>query len=85
MGITIHFKGKLKYIKKRYIPNMNVIDEGAYWESEDKQKLIEKMAFLKGKMDEVEEIVSSLDQHYISQCSSEQLANILEERLKKKL
>ena len=72
----------LKYLKKRYIPNLKVIDEGEYWESEDKEKLIEKMAFLRNAMDKVEEILSSLDQKLIHQCSSEQLADILEERLK---
>ena len=75
----------LKYLKKRYIPNLRVIDEGEYWESEDKDKLIEKMDFLKGKMDMVEGILSSIDPEIISGCSPEQLAKILEERLKKHL
>jgi hypothetical protein len=75
----------LKYLKKRYIPNLRVIDEGEYWESEDKEKLIEKIAFLKDKMDMVEGILSSLDPKIISKCSSEQLAKILEERLRKYL
>ena len=75
----------LKYLKKRYIPNLKVNDEGEYWESEDKEKLIEKIAFLKDKMDMVEGILSSLDPKIISKSSPEQLAKILEERLKKNL
>ncbi|MBL7128665.1 MAG: hypothetical protein ISS16_06735 [Ignavibacteria bacterium] len=75
----------LKYLKKRYIPNLRVVDEGEYWESDDKEKLIEKMDFLKDKMDMIEGILSSIDPDIISKCSSEQLAKILEERLKKYL
>lgn len=75
----------LKYLKKRYIPNLKVIDEGEYWESEDKEKLIKKITFLNDKMDMMEEILLALDIKNIRQCSSEQLAIILEEKLKRRL
>ncbi len=41
----------LKYIKERYIPNLQVIDEGEYWESEDKVNLVEKRDFISQNID----------------------------------
>ena len=74
----------LRYLKKRYILNLKVIDEGDYWDTDDKQKLIEKMTFLQDKIEKVSDIFASMDLEKLSQFSSEQLAKILGERLKKK-
>ena len=43
----------LKYIKKKYIPNLQVLDEGDYWQTEDKELLQEKFDFLLRKLDEI--------------------------------
>ncbi len=83
--IHISIINLLKYLKKRYVPNLKVIDEGEYWESGDKEKLIEKIAFLNEKIDKVGEILESIDPKFLSRCSPEQLAKILEEKLKKNL
>ncbi len=50
------------------------MDEGEYWESEDKKKLIEKINQLNDAMDRIEKVLSDLDVEHIRQCSSEQLA-----------
>jgi len=41
-----------KYLKKRYVKNLEVWDEGDYWKTCDKKILQEKFDFLNNKMDE---------------------------------
>lgn len=73
----------LKYLKKRYIPNLQVVDEGEYWESEDKELLLKKRAFIKDKLDMLEGVLSDIELENDKQYTAEQLTDILEERLKK--
>lgn len=44
----------LKYLKKKYISDLNVFDEGEYWETEDANRLKEKIEFLNEMMDVLE-------------------------------
>ena len=75
----------LRFLKKRYIPNLEVHDEGGYWETSDKEKLIEKMKFLDEKMDLVAKALSEIQIENARDLSLEELAKIIEEKLKKKL
>ena len=75
----------LRFLKKRYIPNLEVHDEGGYWETSDKEKLIEKMKFLDEKMDLVAKTLSEIQIENARDLSLEELAKIIEEKLKKKL
>jgi len=75
----------LKYLKKQYMHNLKVIDEGNYWNMEDEEDLIKKMDFIKDKIDMVENILLSIDQEDIHHCSPEQLTDILENKLRKHL
>lgn len=75
----------LKYLKKRYIPDLHVDDEGEYWKNGDREKLIEKMGFLNDKMEFLEGILSDIEIENADQYSSEQLAERLEEELRKRL
>lgn len=75
----------LKYLKKRYIPDLKVIDEGEYWETEDREKLIEKMGFLDEKMDLLEDVLSNVEIENAEELSWEQLAVRLAQVLKKRL
>lgn len=75
----------LKYLKKRYIPDLKVFDDGDYWETGDKEILIQKMSFIKEKLDTLQEIVSDIEIENPDQYTSEQLAKILEEKIKKSL
>lgn len=43
--------GLLRYLKKKYITDLKVTDEGDFWESEDLNNLTEKRRFLQSKID----------------------------------
>jgi hypothetical protein len=45
--------GLLRYLKKRYLGNLEVTDEGEYWGTEDLDKLREKKQFLQGMIDTI--------------------------------
>jgi len=45
--------GLLRYLKKRYLSNLEVKDEGDYWETEDLEKLREKKQFLQGMINQM--------------------------------
>ncbi len=74
----------LKYLKAKYISDLEVFDEGSYWETEDKNLLMEKITFLNRKMDKVEEIISSI-QIGLNNLSAEDAIKLLEKTLKEKL
>ncbi len=50
----------LEYIKKKYISNLEVIDEGNYWETRDKNILEDKLSFLNKKTDQIGNIISKI-------------------------
>ncbi len=75
----------LKYLKKRYIPDLVVMDEGEYWDSEDREKLVKKRNFLNEKMTMLEGLISRIEIENVEKCTAEQLADILEKRLKQML
>jgi hypothetical protein len=50
----------LEYIKKKYISNLKVIDEGSYWETRDKNILEEKLSFLRKKIDQIGNQISEI-------------------------
>lgn len=74
-----------KYVKKRYIPNLEVRDEGEYWDTADEVWLVKKMGFIEGKMDRVAQILGEIDLDNTRPLTAEQLGAMLEERLKKEL
>jgi hypothetical protein len=74
-----------KYLKKRYIPDLEVMDEGEYWEHEDKAKLIEKLRFIEEKMDRVAQVLGGIYLDNTRPLTAEQLGEMLEERFKKEL
>lgn len=50
----------LKYLKKRYVPDLEVRDEGEYWEKEDKNRLLEMRGFLFNKINQLSDAISSV-------------------------
>ena len=50
----------LKYLKQNYISDLEVNDEGGYWETGDKEALMGKRGFLLGKMSQVEKALSEI-------------------------
>lgn len=50
----------LRYLKQHYISDLEVNDEGAYWETGDKEALMGKRGFLLGKISQVEQALSEI-------------------------
>lgn len=73
----------LEYIKKKYISNLKVIDEGSYWETRDKNILEEKLSFLYKKIDQIGNQISEIKVD--STDSPETILGKIETVLKKKL
>lgn len=46
----------LKYLRKHYISNLEVFDEGEYWETGDIDRLSEKLSFLQSKIDVLKDV-----------------------------
>lgn len=74
----------LKYLKNKYITNLEVIDEGGYWENEDKELLIHKISFLNRKIVQVEELISSIKDEF-NHLSTDEAIILLEKTLREKL
>lgn len=45
--------GLLLYLKKHYLGDLSVKDEGDYWETENRETLTEKKNFLQGKIEQL--------------------------------
>ena len=70
--------GLLKYLKKRYITDLQVSDDGEYWETGNLQILKEKMDLINEKLDLIERKLSSIDFGDVSGLSAEQVAAKIE-------
>ena len=53
--------GLLRYLKKHHIPDLEVSDEGDYWETGDLRNLREKKQFLQGMIDRLSDAVSDAE------------------------
>ena len=73
--------GLLKYLKKRYISNLQVCDEGEYWETGDIRILKEKMDFIDEKLGQISMELSSTRFGDVSGMSAEQIASRIEQLL----
>ena len=70
----------LKYLQKKYVCNLEVWDEGHYWETGNSEILIEKFRFLNEAMDQLEDVLSSIEIEEESTAMS--VADKIEEILK---
>lgn len=73
----------LKYLQKKYIPNMEVKDEGEYWEKEDKHLLQHKLDYLRRAIDKVQSMFLSAELKSKATMSDEEMLDRIEELLKK--
>lgn len=82
-GIHIAIIKLLKYLKKRYISNLEVIDEGDYWETEDVGILQEKINFLNQKLDKFGAILESIefDKNETTLSLADKIEKILNQRM----
>jgi hypothetical protein len=53
--------GLLRYLKKHYLSDLEVTDEGGFWETGDVVALSEKRQYLKGKIEQLAEGLASTD------------------------
>ena len=74
----------LKYLRKRYVSNLIVRDEGEYWETGDRETLARKMAFLGAKIKEVGRVVSESNKPGKAR-TPEELLVMIEDVLRQKL
>ena len=73
----------LKYIKSKYISDLEVVDEADYWDTMDKNVLKEKMDFLASKIDLIGDVLDSSQDELSSASSTEELIQKLEAIFKK--
>ena len=85
-GPEIHMwvVGLLKYIKENYIHDLEVSDEGEYWETGNIDVLKGKMNFLNEKMDVICSELSRVTGYHLKQLSSDELASMIEALLEPK-
>jgi hypothetical protein len=74
--------GLLKYLKKRYLPNLEVRDEGDYWETGDRAALEAKMRFLNEKMAWLSGELKSARFAHLTGLSADDIASRIEDFLR---
>jgi len=73
----------LRFLKKRYIPNLEVIDEGGYWETSDKTELENRLQLINEGLDKLERLFSEISVEDEEPLTVEKLIKLIEEKLKK--
>ena len=85
-GPEIHLwiVGLLKYLQEHYIPDLEVSDEGGYWETGNFETLKEKMNYLNEKMDTVCSALSRVTGNHLERLSPDEIASMIEALLQHK-
>lgn len=76
--------GLLKYLNKVYLPDLEVQDEGAYWETGNFEILKEKMDFVAEKIAAVNATLSRVTKGHIESFSADEVASMIEALLREK-
>lgn len=71
----------LKYLQKKFFRDLEVIDEGKYWDTEDEEILKEKLKFLSDKIDAVSKILNDAQEELKSYGSNLEIAAKIEKIL----
>jgi len=71
----------LQYLKQKYIVDLEAKDEGEYWETGDKERLMSKRGFLFGKMAQFEKALSSVE--FDHEPTTEEVVEKIEEVIRK--
>ena len=74
----------LKYLQTRYIHDLEVHDEGDYWDTSDLGLLNRKRAFLNARMDEFARTLEEAEVGDTSALSAEEMLALIEDLLSKK-
>lgn len=70
--------GLLKYLKNRYISDLEVSDESEYWDTGDRQKLKETLAFLNDKLQQLSTTISSGGMGDLTGLSADEITSRIE-------
>jgi hypothetical protein len=70
----------LKYIQQKYISNLDVYDEGDYWQTGDEKLLKGKIDFLNGAIEQLAEVLNTVE--FDKDSSPESIVDKIEEILK---
>jgi len=73
----------LRYIKSKYIENLEVTDEGEFWETLNKERLKYLFDFLNEKLNMIGDILEGNKNNFYKSDSPEQIADQVEELLSK--
>jgi hypothetical protein len=73
----------LRYIKSKYIENLEVTDEGEYWETSNKERLKYLFDFLNEKLNMISDILEGNKNKFSKTDTPEQIADKIEELLSK--
>ena len=73
-----------KYLKKRYIPDLEVHDDGGYWKSENVNELIHRIEKINRALNQIEDALTADSPNLSGSKSVEEIANRIEEILRKK-
>lgn len=82
--IHVWIVGLLKYLQKRYFSDLQVNDEGGFWETGDRAALEAKMRLLNEKMDELEKGMNTESLGDLSDLSAEEIAIRIEDFFEKR-
>lgn len=76
----------LKYLQQKYIENLNVTDEGSYWETGDADLLKKKMDFLNAKINEIADALETLprDENETAESLADKIERLLKEKFRKR-
>ncbi len=75
----------LRYLKKRYLPNLEVHDEAEYWETGDEALLKQKRVSLNRKIEQVAQALETAEVGDTSGYSPEEMLDLIEKILLEKL
>jgi hypothetical protein len=70
--------GLLKYIQEHYLPELQVRDEGEFWETGDHETLKEKMNLITEKIDSISGELSRVAGSHLEKLSADDLASMIE-------
>lgn len=74
----------LKFVKKKYIPNLEVHDEGRYWETEDAHELQNMFDTIGEAIDSFSDSLNLIPQKELENKTPEEIANFIEDIIRKK-
>ena len=77
--------GLLKYLKEHYIRDLEVDDEGEYWESSNLETLSAKMELINEKIGMLSNELSRINSGHIDKFSPVELATMIETLVRKKI